>query len=119
MDWPMATRAGVVDPGQLHQTLSTFGVRSVRRQREVEGCAGIHLTFRPDPAAMPANDPLHSWAQLIKKVYEADPLICPRRGGSMRIMALIDQPEVIEKILTYLGLGPMPPMPLPAGPWPS
>jgi hypothetical protein len=45
---------------------------------------------------------------LIKKVYEADPLICPRCGGVMRIMALIDRPEVIEKILTHLGLWPYP-----------
>ena len=46
------------------------------------------------------------WAELIKKVYEADPLLCPRYGGTMCIIALIDQPEVIEKILTYLGLWP-------------
>lgn len=47
------------------------------------------------------------WAQLIKEVYEADPLICPEREGSMRIIACIDQPEVIEKIFTYLGLCPV------------
>ncbi len=46
------------------------------------------------------------WAELIKKVYEADPLLCPRCGGAMRIIAFIDQPEVIEKILTHLGLWP-------------
>ena len=46
------------------------------------------------------------WAELIKKVYEADPLLCPRCGGAMCIIALIDQPEVIEKILTHLGLWP-------------
>jgi len=48
------------------------------------------------------------WAQLIKKVYETDPLICPGCGGAMRIMAFIDQPEIIEKILTHLGLLPYP-----------
>ena len=44
------------------------------------------------------------WAQLIKKVYEADPLGCPRCRGAMRIIAFIDQPDVIEKILTHLSL---------------
>ncbi len=39
---------------------------------------------------------------MIKKVYEADPLVCPRCEGAMRIIAFIDQPEVIEKILTHL-----------------
>ena len=44
---------------------------------------------------------------MIKKVYdEADPLICPWCGGAIRIIALIDQPEVIEKILPHLELWP-------------
>ncbi len=48
------------------------------------------------------------WAELIKKVYEADPLLSPRCGGAMRIIAFIDQPEVIQKIFTHLGLRPSP-----------
>ncbi len=48
------------------------------------------------------------WAELIKKVYAADPLLCQRCGGAMRIIAFIEQPEVIEKILTHLGLWPAP-----------
>ncbi|MEC4668603.1 MAG: IS91 family transposase, partial [Nitrospirota bacterium] len=48
------------------------------------------------------------WAELIKKVYEADPLLSQRCGGTMRIIAFIDQPDVIEKILTHLGLWPHP-----------
>ncbi len=48
------------------------------------------------------------WAELIKKVYAADPLLCVRCGGAMRIIAFIEQPEVIEKILTHLGLWPHP-----------
>jgi len=47
-----------------------------------------------------------AWARLIKQVYEADPLICPKCTGPMRIIAFIEQPEVIEKILTHLGLWP-------------
>lgn len=30
------------------------------------------------------------WSDLIKKVYAADPLLCPRCGGTMRIIAFID-----------------------------
>jgi hypothetical protein len=26
-----------------------------------------------------------SWARLLKKIYEVDPLICPKCGGDMRI----------------------------------
>ncbi len=55
------------------------------------------------------------WAELIKKVYEADPPLCQRCGGVMRIIAFIDQPDVIEKILTHLGLWPHPSHAPPAG----
>ena len=48
------------------------------------------------------------WAELMKKVHAADPLVCPRCEGPMRIIAVIDQREVIEKILTHLGLWPHP-----------
>jgi len=41
---------------------------------------------------------------LIKQVYEVDPLVCSRCAGAMRIIAFIEQPGIIEKILTYLGL---------------
>ena len=38
---------------------------------------------------------------LIKRVYEIDPLICPRCSGQMKVIAFIEPPqgEVIEKIL--------------------
>jgi hypothetical protein len=53
-------------------------------------------------SSLASKDP----SELIKKVYEADPLLCPRCGGAMRIIAFIDQPDIIEKILTHLGLWP-------------
>jgi hypothetical protein len=37
-----------------------------------------------------------AWARLIKQVYEVDPLVCSRCGGAMRILAFIEQPEVID-----------------------
>jgi len=30
-----------------------------------------------------------AWARLIKQVYEAGPLVCPRCGGEMRFLSLI------------------------------
>jgi len=43
-----------------------------------------------------------SWARLIKKVYEADPLVCPRCSGPLKIISLIGDARVIEKILRHL-----------------
>ena len=37
-----------------------------------------------------------AWAQLIKQVYEVDPLVCPRCSSALRIIAFIEQPEVID-----------------------
>ena len=66
-----------------------------------------------------------TWARLIHKVYEVDPLECPKCKGPMRVIALIDDKTVIRKILTHLGLsvpqtaarkGPGPPAPDPPKP---
>ncbi len=44
-----------------------------------------------------------AWARLIGKVYEADPLECPKCHGPMRVIALIDDPPVVRRILEHLG----------------
>ena len=43
-----------------------------------------------------------AWARLIRLVYEIDPLACPRCGSKMRVLAVITQPEVVDKILDHL-----------------
>jgi len=45
-----------------------------------------------------------AWARLIQKIYEVDPLTCPKCQGSMKLVAFIEREEVIEKILKHLGL---------------
>ena len=63
-----------------------------------------------------------NWARLIQKVYEVDPLECRHCGGALRIIALIDDADVIERILKHLdrwnptpetitSAGPDPPLP--------
>jgi hypothetical protein len=39
-------------------------------------------------------------------VYEIDLLDCPDCGGRLRIVSAIEDPAVIRKILTHLGLAP-------------
>ncbi|HEY5636504.1 MAG TPA: transposase [Burkholderiales bacterium] len=45
-----------------------------------------------------------TWVRLIHKVYEVDPLQCPRCKGPMRVIALIDDAAIIRKILRHVGL---------------
>jgi hypothetical protein len=42
-----------------------------------------------------------SWAQLIKRVYEVDPLVCPKCQGEMRIIAFIIDHDVVDAILRH------------------
>ncbi len=44
-----------------------------------------------------------NWARLIQKIYEVDPLICPKCSGAMRVIAFIEGLDVIKKILKHLG----------------
>lgn len=44
-----------------------------------------------------------NWARLILKIYEVDPLVCPKSKGAMRI-SFIEDPSVIRDILNHLGL---------------
>lgn len=59
----------------------------------------------------------YSWAILLRRVFEVDVLTCDHCGGRMRIVAAIQAPEAIRKILQCLGLPARPP-PV-AGPLPD
>jgi hypothetical protein len=41
---------------------------------------------------------------LIQKIYEVDPLTCPKCQGAMRIISSIEDQEVITAILKHLSL---------------
>jgi len=45
-----------------------------------------------------------SWARLIAKVYQVDPLLCTRCGQRMSIVAFLTDAFAIRKILDHLGL---------------
>jgi hypothetical protein len=70
----------------------------------------------PESASQARQAVKAAWAKLIRRVYEVDPLICPECGAQMRVIALIQDPAVIQRILSWLGLweplqpvGPSPP----------
>jgi hypothetical protein len=43
-----------------------------------------------------------SWARLIRKVFETDPLLCPKCGAKMKIISVITEPAVVDKIIRHL-----------------
>jgi hypothetical protein len=55
--------------------------------------------------ATPTSTPARmSWARLLKRVFDIDIERCPHCGGSLKIIAAIEDPAVIARILTHLGL---------------
>ena len=52
----------------------------------------------------PLKIPSPHWREFIKKVWEVDPLSCPKCGCEMKIISFINEVNVIRKILEHLGL---------------
>ena len=56
-----------------------------------------------------AEEPAHRkaaryvWALLLARIYKVLPLVCPKCGGDMRIIAFINDGPVIREILGHLG----------------
>ena len=44
------------------------------------------------------------WRECIKKIWEVDPLVCPKCTGEMKIISFIYKRAVIKKILTHLNV---------------
>ena len=95
---------------RLH-LLSYFGeYSSVARARRRE-VAKAQETRREPAGDEDTDDDLPStaerrrlrrgWAQLLRRVYEVDPLTCPC-GGQMRVVSFILDPPVVMKILVHL-----------------
>ena len=49
-----------------------------------------------------------SWARLIAKIYQVDPLVCSRCGQRMSVIAFLTDQVSIRRILDHLGLSTAP-----------
>ena len=48
--------------------------------------------------------PSKGWAAMIRKVYEVDPMTCPKCGGTMKVIAFITDFSVVDRIISHLKL---------------
>jgi len=48
--------------------------------------------------------PYWTWAALMRRAFDLDVLRCPRCAGRMQLIATIEDPAVIQRILAHLGL---------------
>ncbi|MGQ0592784.1 MAG: transposase, partial [Gammaproteobacteria bacterium] len=64
-----------------------------------------HTPSADQAEALPPAAPARlSWARLLKRVFAIDLEHCPHCGGPLTIIAAIEHPPVIAKILAHLGL---------------
>ena len=61
-----------------------------KRAAEEAGAAGNAVEIIDVSEHKPRRIPSPKWRELIKKVWEADPLLCPHCSGEMRIVALCE-----------------------------
>ena len=80
---------------------------NAKHRAEIIPSAPVNTT---DNSADHGDAPPHSaptrisWARLLKRVFAIDMEHCPHCGGPLMIIAAIEDPTVIAKILTHLGL---------------
>ncbi|MGB7296152.1 MAG: transposase [Candidatus Aminicenantales bacterium] len=48
--------------------------------------------------------PRRGWAEMIRKVYEVNPMACPRCQGEMHIIAFLTDYAVVDRIIAHLKL---------------
>ena len=74
-------------------------VRGARRRREPPVGEPTLVT---EPVPLTFREARRRWAELLRHIFEVDPLRCPACGSEMRIVAFITQRAVIDRILDHV-----------------
>jgi hypothetical protein len=109
--------------GELEHLVRYYGwyshrQRGIRKTREQSAqaesdsltidCSALEVQ---DSSTGGGSESMSTWAMLIKRVYEVDPMECPCCGGQMKFVSFIERcrGDVIEKILRHCCLweGPL------------
>ena len=100
-------------PNKSFQLVRYFGWYSNRMRGEREkqesaeekvGDANNEIEIIDISGYKPRKIPPPTWRECIKKVWEVDPLRCPKCKGEMKIISFINEQSVIRKILEHLNL---------------
>jgi hypothetical protein len=105
----MARLAAVVPVPRMHLTRygGVFAPHSKRRGAVTPAHRGIGAPQRTGPVTDSAQPPTPrrvamSWARRLKRVFGIEIEDCARCGGKLKVIASIEEPEVIAKILAHL-----------------
>jgi len=91
----------IPDKGQV--TVRYYGLYANAHRGKVRKASLSPLVLR-----MAEDDfkpiPSKGWAEMIRKVYEVDPMVCPKCGGSMKVVAFITDSKAVDRIIDHLKL---------------
>jgi len=106
----IARLAALVPKPRAHLTRyhGVFAPANPDRARVVPGTRGTRAAAAGqamgsgEPSAVDRQRSL-TWAQRLKRVFAIDIEVCRRCGGQLKVIASIEDPPVIERILAHLG----------------
>jgi len=102
LEWLARLADHIPDAGKHRTDFYTYYANRVRGQTSLEGGGG--LTDENEAPKKRRCPP--SWARLISKVFQADPLACQKCGGPLKIVAYVTDELSITHILDHLRLRP-------------
>ena len=127
--WRDGTTHIVMSPLEFMQRLAALVPRPRLHLIRFHGVLAPHAQLRaavvpgpPENTSEPACQHAHGtparmgWARLLKRVFDIDIEHCPACGGALKIIAAIEEPAVIVRILTHLGVPARAPPRSPARP---
>ena len=102
LEWLARLADHIPDPGRHRTHFYAHYANRVRGERpgEEQPC----LADAANPSTRRRCSP--SWARLIAKVFQADPLQCRRCGGPLKVVAYVTDSLAIRQILEHLDLSP-------------
>ena len=65
-------------------------IPAAKNAKKAQAEASAEASAEPSSEESAATGSSQSWAMLIKRVYEADPLCCPECGGQMKVVSFIE-----------------------------
>jgi len=101
MDFVARVLMQVPEPNK--HSIHYFGIYSNRvKQKPNKDSSSPDASPNEESPAISNSNLRRRWADLIRRVYQTDPLLCPNCGSLMRIISFITQQKVIHKILDHL-----------------
>ena len=103
LEWIHRITAHIPDPGRHCQRF--YGAYSNRSRIVSSGAqeTGDQAAKTPEERdnADFSREARSTWARLVRKIFEADPLTCGTCGARMRIVSFITEPRVVDRILRH------------------